>query len=102
MVRTTGRKRKKVDYRQLYKDYYGIDFGDEMVIHHIDFDRSNNSIDNLIMIPKDLHAKYHWNISALGGGGTGIIDGDFRVNGNLICQTSRLRNLAEALDEIAD
>ena len=39
---------KKLDYRQYYKDYYNIDF-----------DRSNNDINNLLLLPKPLHAKYH-------------------------------------------
>lgn len=54
-----GRKRKHVDYRQLYKDHYHIDFGSDMVVHHIDFDRSNNSIGNLMLLPNDVHARYH-------------------------------------------
>lgn len=97
-----GRKRKKVDYRQLYKDYYGIDFDDSMVVHHIDFDRTNNNIDNLLLMPRELHAKYHWNVSALGGAGTGIINGDARITGNLCSEASRFRGLADALDEMMD
>ena len=50
----------KFDYRQYYKDYYGIDFdGRKFEIHHIDLDRGNNDIKNLILLPKDLHKKYH-------------------------------------------
>jgi len=101
-VITTGRKRKHFDYRQYYKDYYGIEFDENMVIHHIDFDRSNNNIDNLLMMPKELHAKYHWNVSALGGARTGIINGDARITGNLCCEASRFRGLADALEEIMD
>jgi hypothetical protein len=97
-----GRKRKNIDYRQLYKDYYGIDFGDDMAIHHIDFDRTNNNIDNLLMLPKKLHAKYHWNVSALGGSGTGIINGDVRLMGSTRCLVPKLRGLADALEEIGD
>lgn len=97
-----GRKRKRFDYRQYYKDYYGIEFGDEMVVHHIDFDRSNNNIGNLLLMPKELHAKYHWNVSCLGGAGSGIIDGDVKITGNLCCQASRFRGLADAFDELID
>lgn len=35
---------KNFNYRKYYKEYYGIDFGSEYDIHHIDFDRSNNDI----------------------------------------------------------
>lgn len=92
-----GRKRKHVDYRQLYKDHYGIEFGDDMVVHHIDFDRTNNNIDNLLLMPKELHAKYHWHISSLGGAGTGNIDSDMRISGNTY-RISSLRGLADALE----
>lgn len=97
-----GRKRKHFDYRQYYKDYYGIEFDDNMVVHHIDFDRTNNNIDNLLLLPKEVHAKYHWYVSSLGGTGTGIINGDARITGNLCCQASDFRGLADALDEIMD
>lgn len=50
----------KFDYRQYYKDYYGIGFdGREFGVHHIDLDRENNDIKNLILLPKDLHKRYH-------------------------------------------
>lgn len=96
-----GRKKTRVDYRQLYKDYYGIDFDDSMIVHHIDFDRKNNSIENLLLMPRELHAKYHWNISALGGSGNGIIDGNMRISGNTY-QVSALKGLADTLDTIME
>ena len=53
------------DYRLKYKRYFGIEFGKEYVIHHIDFDRSNNDISNLLLLPKELHSKYHMIINAI-------------------------------------
>lgn len=47
------------NYREKYKRYYGINFGKEFAIHHIDGDRSNNDIKNLLLLPADLHSKYH-------------------------------------------
>lgn len=47
------------NYRKFYKKYYGIEFGKEFDVHHIDGDRDNNAISNLILLPKALHAKYH-------------------------------------------
>ena len=47
------------NYREKYKRYYGIEFGTEYVVHHIDENRGNNSIDNLLLLPKELHSKYH-------------------------------------------
>lgn len=46
-------------YRQLYKKYYGIEFGADYEVHHIDMNHSNNSINNLILLPKELHRKLH-------------------------------------------
>ena len=37
------------------KEYLSPDFH----VHHIDFDRLNNSVDNLYVIPKALHIKFH-------------------------------------------
>lgn len=51
---------KLKDYRKKYKRYYGIDFGKEYAIHHIDGDRSNNDINNLLLLPSELHSRYHF------------------------------------------
>lgn len=56
---------KLKDYREKYKRYYGIDFGKEYAVHHIDFDRTNNDISNLLLLPSELHSKYHLIINAL-------------------------------------
>ena len=58
---------KNFDYRKFYKEYYGIDFGSEYSIHHIDFDRSNNDIGNLIVLPHSLHNNYHICIQQIRG-----------------------------------
>lgn len=50
---------KNFNYRKYYKNYYGIDFLHEYDIHHIDEDRENNKINNLILLPKNLHKRYH-------------------------------------------
>lgn len=55
------------NYRLKYKRYYGIEFSSGYDVHHIDFDRTNNDISNLILLPKELHAKYHMLIGELGG-----------------------------------
>lgn len=51
---------KLKNYRTKYKRYYGIDFGKEYAIHHIDGNRSNNDINNLVLLPTKLHSKYHF------------------------------------------
>lgn len=50
---------KLKSYRLKYKRYYGIDFGREYVVHHIDENRENNNINNLLLLPLNLHSKYH-------------------------------------------
>lgn len=69
---------KKVNARQYYKDYFGIDFGDEYVIHHMDCNSENNDISNLLLMPKKLHSKYNMIISGLGAN-KGEITIDFKI-----------------------
>lgn len=57
-------KSKRVDYRKFYTQYYGIEVPEDFDIHHIDFDRSNNNPSNLLMLPKDLHQRYHYILTA--------------------------------------
>ena len=48
------------DYISIYKELTGIDFdSSKYEVHHIDSDRSNNDIENLVLLPKELHKKYH-------------------------------------------
>ena len=56
---------KLKDYRKKYKRYFGIDFGKEYAIHHIDGDHSNNDINNLLLLPSKLHSKYHFQKSII-------------------------------------
>jgi len=48
-----------MDYRRLYENLYGITIPPEYDIHHIDFNRDNNNIENLLLLPKDLHQRLH-------------------------------------------
>lgn len=47
------------NYQKYYRKHYGIDYGGDMEIHHLDFNRDNNDIRNLILIPKEVHIKLH-------------------------------------------
>ena len=53
------RKVTKNNYRQFYKEYYGIEFGREFEVHHIDKNRDNNNIENLVLLPAKAHNYYH-------------------------------------------
>ena len=45
-------------YRDIYKTLYCVDV-DDYDVHHIDHDRSNNDIENLLPVPPYLHKEYH-------------------------------------------
>lgn len=47
-------------YRKIYSDHYGFKFGSEYAIHHIDGNRKNNDIKNLLLLPSKLHNRYHF------------------------------------------
>lgn len=53
------------DYRKLYKKHYGIGFGKNFDIHHIDLNHENNDINNLMILPKKLHHEYHLLLNAV-------------------------------------
>lgn len=55
---------KLKNYREKYKRYYGIEFGSEYDVHHMDFDRGNSDIENLVLLPKELHKRYHFYLNA--------------------------------------
>ena len=48
-----------MQYRKFFKEYYGIDFSNDYEVHHIDLNHYNNDIKNLMLLPKELHRKYH-------------------------------------------
>jgi hypothetical protein len=52
-------RRRIKEHRKIYEDWYGITIPEGFDIHHIDFDRDNNSPDNLLMLPAELHHRYH-------------------------------------------
>ena len=91
-----GRKRKHFDYRQFYREYYGIDFGPEMAVHHIDFDRDNNAIENLLLLPVELHQRYHECIRQLLGAKSGFVD--LRLDG--LCKSSEFPEPLESMAQI--
>lgn len=47
-------------YRKKFKEYYGVSFGCEYDIHHLDLDHNNNDISNLMILPRELHNRYHY------------------------------------------
>lgn len=58
-VITGGKYRGKRLHRLVYEDYYNIKIPDDYDIHHIDEDKSNNSIDNLVLMTHEEHTILH-------------------------------------------
>lgn len=50
---------EKTDYRKFYKEKLNIEFDNSYEIHHLDLNHNNNDFDNLLLLPKGLHQKYH-------------------------------------------
>jgi hypothetical protein len=94
---------KKVNARQYYKDYFGIDFGDEYVIHHMDCDSENNDISNLLLMPKKLHSKYNMIVNGFCGN-KGEITIDFKIKpecgGIHLYNYNMMKQLCETMYEI--
>lgn len=48
------------DYRKIYADYYCVEWDSKLFeVHHIDRNRENNDVHNLVLLPKKLHREYH-------------------------------------------
>ena len=91
-----------MNYRKLYAEYFNIEIPSEYDIHHIDFDLTNNNIDNLILLPKSLHRKYHWVLNHFNSPTNKtlvVYDAKIRLEGNNF-DVSALRRLGETMEEI--
>lgn len=49
-----------MNYRKFYANHYKITIPEGFDIHHIDEDRNNNDIHNLLLLPSKLHHQYHF------------------------------------------
>ena len=59
------KRRGQMNYREKYKQHYGIDFGPEYEVHHLDLNHQNDDIENLLLLPKEIHIEYHRALFAL-------------------------------------
>jgi len=57
----------KFNYRKFYEQKTGKKIPKDFDIHHIDFNRENNDIMNLVAIPKKLHHNYHKSLYEIQG-----------------------------------
>jgi len=52
-------------YKKIYEEKTGFKIPVNWHIHHIDLDRENNDVDNLIALPKEVHQKYHFYLTSI-------------------------------------
>ncbi len=98
---------KSFNYRKYYKEYYGIEFDGSYAIHHIDFDRSNNDINNLLLLPGKLHSRYHFLLNGFDFGKEqkkGTVSLDFEIVSECghipMFGINMMKNLCETMEEI--
>lgn len=48
-----------MNYRAFYESELKVSLPESFEVHHIDENRENNLITNLVALPKELHQKYH-------------------------------------------
>ena len=54
-----------MNYREKYKQHYGVEFGPEYEVHHLDLNHQNDDIENLLLLPRKLHRQYHFALARL-------------------------------------
>ena len=60
-------KKSKFNYRKFYEKQTNKKVPKDFDVHHIDLNRENNDIVNLVAIPKELHQKYHTSLYDIQG-----------------------------------
>jgi len=87
--------KKLQEHRLVMQLHLGRELTKEEIIHHIDNDKSNNELDNLMLFPtKSAHTKYHYE-----QGDLKLIAGDNKrtlINGKLLCiRCKKLKSVNE-------
>ena len=98
------------NYRKFYEKQTNKKIPKDFDIHHIDFNRENNDIANLVAIPRQLHKKYHTIIVKMFPLGhftyekslfTPFLSNDFYV-GELGYITYQMENIAKNIHTMQD
>ena len=56
---SNGINRGKTLHKCIWEHHYNKTVPNGCIVHHIDGDKLNNKINNLICVPNDVHVKYH-------------------------------------------
>ena len=92
------------NYRAMFKRYYGIEFSNKYEVHHIDLNHENNDINNLMLLPRELHHRYHFYLNATNYGEVETYKRtiDVRIYGNAINKNTYERDMIQGLFEVLD
>ena len=90
-----------MEYRELYKECFGINFPNTMEVHHINGNRQDNSMSNLLLLPRDLHNRLH-TCNAQMAGNRNEIEEMAKRTYNLACKYGGFAYELIALSEFAD
>ena len=75
---------KESNCKKIYADYFKIQVKEGYHIHHIDFNPENNDIENLLLLPDDLHRRLHEVKNRYGA----LLEGQKNLFSNLKDETS--------------
>lgn len=87
-------------YRNYFKNYYKLCFGKDYEVHHIDLNHNNNDISNLMLLPKELHSKYHSLLNDYKSSSSCVIN--FIITGNKVCSETYIANILKQLLEVLE
>lgn len=96
------------NYRKKYERFYCEEIPEGYEVHHLDMNRGNSRISNLIAIPKELHRRYHETMTNLElsivSGGDGSIKDVFMVgmsNGACNMDVMLMSDMIEATSDLS-
>lgn len=93
-----------MNYREKVEKKYGIKLNKKYEVHHIDLDRENNEIENLLILPAFLHNKYHTCLNEINRCKKETnVNFDAKIYGNVLnknsVQINCVKDMIEVLEE---